>query len=109
MKNVKQTEFYRAEVGSPLQKALVDNFEAQKQLCEVIDLAIAERDRQVVEMIEIYQPVEIGGEAIREDGSHLEKIAIIVGGKPIFLKDGICLEKTELSKEKVNNLINSKK
>ena len=52
MENVKQKEFYKAEVGSPLQKALVDNLEAQKQLCEVIDLAIAEESNRMVNIAE---------------------------------------------------------
>lgn len=55
IKEKAREEFYKAEVGTPLQKILVNNFEAQKQLVEVIDSAISqavkEREEEIIYLL----------------------------------------------------------
>ena len=45
-------KIYTAEVGSPLQKVLVDKFEAQKQLKEVIDTYVANKVKEIISELE---------------------------------------------------------
>lgn len=64
-----------------------------------IDLAIKQTEERIVEKIEVWQPVESGGEAIREDGTHMKRIAILLDGTPLFLEKNFYIEKQGLSKE----------
>ena len=62
-----------------------------------------------VEMFEIWQAVEEGGEAIlNETGKHLKRVAIIVNGIPIKLEDGWFVERRSLSKEEAESLTSKK-
>lgn len=60
-----------------------------------------------VEMIEIWQPVEQGGEAINMDGKNLKRIAVLVNGYPIFLETDYCVEKRSITKEEAKLLTNN--
>ncbi len=56
----------------------------------------------LVEMIEIWRPVEEGGQIVRmvEGRSQpMELCALLVGGVPIRLADGYALERTQITKE----------
>ena len=57
-------EVYMAEVGTPLQKALVNNFEAQKQLAEVL-VKVREKAKQEG-FEEAFKLNECTGEAIKK-------------------------------------------
>jgi len=48
----KLKEVFKLEVGTPLQKALVDNFEAQKQLKEAIYVCLNQRTKEILELVE---------------------------------------------------------
>lgn len=62
-----------------------------------------------VEVIEVWQPVESGGEAIRfgttENGKrNLKRIALIVGGTPFFLEKDYVIERRELTEAEAKTL-----
>lgn len=69
-----------------------------------IDLALANRNKELVEKIEVWLPCEQGeGTAIKNDGSQMKLIAIIVGSKIIHLEKDAYIEMTKLSKEEADN------
>lgn len=63
----------------------------------------------LVELIEVWQPVETGGESVREDGSHLKRVALIVSGSPVFLEKDYCIERRFISKEQAKLLVQHNK
>lgn len=62
-------------------------------------------DENTVEMFEIWQPVEEGGEAIFDaSGKQLKQVVVIVDGIPIKLEEGWVVERRSLSKEEAEAL-----
>lgn len=60
--------------------------------------------QELLERIEIWKPVKTGGEMIKADGTHLERIATIINGHIIFLKENYAIEKCSISKEEVKQI-----
>lgn len=56
-------------------------------------------EKEFVEVIEIWQPVEKGGEAYHLEKGNLKKIALLVNGHPVLLEKDFFLEKHHLTKE----------
>jgi len=73
---------------------------------------IGKEEEEVVEIIEIWQPVENGGEAVRfattEKGkpslNNLKRIALIVGGTPFHLEKDYVMERRQLTEEEAKRL-----
>lgn len=60
----------------------------------------------LVEIIEIWMPVDSGGEAIMfTDGRHLKRIAIIANGTLLMLEKDFIAEKKYITKEELKNIV----
>lgn len=59
-----------------------------------------------VEKIELWQPTDgDDAEAIREDGTKLKRVAVIVNGFPIMLEKDFFLERRIITKEEADKLL----
>jgi len=64
-------------------------------------------NKDKVEVLEIWMPVEEGGEARTSDGKNLKLIAYIVNGYPIRLETGFALERRFITKEEEKRILES--
>ena len=49
------------------------------------------------ELVEVWQTVEYGGEAIDKHGRSLKRVAILLNGKPLWLDQNFYLEKRDIT------------
>ncbi|MBI4029093.1 MAG: hypothetical protein HY376_01890 [Candidatus Blackburnbacteria bacterium] len=67
---------------------------------------------ETIEVIEVWEPVESGGEAVRfgttNGKGNLKRIALIVGGTPLFLEKDYFIERREITKEEAKKLTTPK-
>lgn len=61
-----------------------------------------------VEVIHIWQPVKTGGEALKADGTRLEKVAILLNGIPYYLKKDWALERKFITQEEAKQIYDNK-
>lgn len=60
-------------------------------------------NENLVEVIEIWAPVENGGEA-RRDGQNLKLVAFIANGQPIKIAEGYVVELNKISETQYQNI-----
>lgn len=61
-----------------------------------------------VELIHIWQPVKTGGQAFKADGTQMEQVAILLNGRPYYLKKDFALEKGFITKEEAKQFYDNK-
>lgn len=61
----------------------------------------------MAEIIEIWQPTDgKDGEAYDwKTGKHLKRVALLAEGEPLFLSEGIVMERRKITDEELTNLI----
>lgn len=97
-------EFCSSEDGDSHSSKSIADFWLEK-----LDQTLKSQREEIVNKIEVWMPCKQGeGTAIKNDGSQMKLIAMLVGSKVIHLEKDFYIEMAKLNKKEVELLIQNK-